>query len=299
MSHNKCIAKHIVNPRFSADWSTTKPLEAFSCTPGEQGVHTKAEVVHLTSGLLGLFAKHVINPILVYKEITLFFKGVLVWSTNCSAMFYVDETHTTHHFQPLTYLIYTHACHLGCNLQTCREISILIHAQRMHTHIQTNTYMQTTQYSHQMLLAFDGHPQLGVVDPDIPLLLGVVGLDIPLVVGLDIPLLLGVVGLDIPLLLGVVGLDIPLVVGLDIPLVLGVVGLDIPLQLGVVGLDIPLVVGLDIPPLLGVVGLDILQLLEVVGLDIPQLQGLLGWISPWCWWISTCCWGLLGWISPW
>ena len=31
----------------SADW-TTKPIAAFSCTPGAQEVHTKAEVVQLT-----------------------------------------------------------------------------------------------------------------------------------------------------------------------------------------------------------------------------------------------------------
>ena len=38
----------------SADWCTTKLIAAFSCTPGVQEVHTKAEVVHLTHGLLGL-----------------------------------------------------------------------------------------------------------------------------------------------------------------------------------------------------------------------------------------------------
>ena len=43
----------MINPRISADWSTTKPIAAFSCTPGVQEVHTKAEVVHLTPGLLG------------------------------------------------------------------------------------------------------------------------------------------------------------------------------------------------------------------------------------------------------
>ena len=44
----------MVNPRISADWSTMKPIPAFSCTPRVQEVHTKAEVVHLTPGLLGL-----------------------------------------------------------------------------------------------------------------------------------------------------------------------------------------------------------------------------------------------------
>ena len=44
----------MINPRISEDCSTTKPITAFSCTPGEQKVHTKAEVVHLTPGPLGL-----------------------------------------------------------------------------------------------------------------------------------------------------------------------------------------------------------------------------------------------------
>ena len=44
----------MINRRISADWSTTKPIAAFSCTPRVQEVHTKAEVVHLTSALLGL-----------------------------------------------------------------------------------------------------------------------------------------------------------------------------------------------------------------------------------------------------
>ena len=43
----------MINPTISSDWSTTKPIVAFSCTPGVQEVHTKAEVVHLTPGLLG------------------------------------------------------------------------------------------------------------------------------------------------------------------------------------------------------------------------------------------------------
>ena len=44
----------MINPRFSADWSTIKPIAPFSCTPRAQEVHTKAEVVHLSSDLLGL-----------------------------------------------------------------------------------------------------------------------------------------------------------------------------------------------------------------------------------------------------
>ena len=44
----------MINTRISADWSTTKPNTKFCCTLGVQEVHTKAEVVHLTPGLLGL-----------------------------------------------------------------------------------------------------------------------------------------------------------------------------------------------------------------------------------------------------
>ena len=44
----------MINPRISAVWSTTKQIAQFSCTPRVQEVHTKAEVVHLSSGLLGL-----------------------------------------------------------------------------------------------------------------------------------------------------------------------------------------------------------------------------------------------------
>ena len=68
----------MINPRISADWSKTKPIAHFSCTPRVQEVHiqqvhTKAEVLYLTPGLqdLGVFsivthrkciAKHMINP---------------------------------------------------------------------------------------------------------------------------------------------------------------------------------------------------------------------------------------------
>ena len=44
----------MINPRNSAVWNTTKLIAAFSFTPRAQEVHTKAEVVHLTPGLLGL-----------------------------------------------------------------------------------------------------------------------------------------------------------------------------------------------------------------------------------------------------
>ena len=42
------------NPRISAVWNTTKQIAPFSCTPRLQEVHTKAEAVHLSPGLLGL-----------------------------------------------------------------------------------------------------------------------------------------------------------------------------------------------------------------------------------------------------
>ena len=41
----------MINPRISAVWSTIAP---FLCTARVQDVHTKAEAVHLTPGLLGL-----------------------------------------------------------------------------------------------------------------------------------------------------------------------------------------------------------------------------------------------------
>ena len=44
----------MINHRISANWIKTKPIAAFSCTPRVQVVHTKAEVVHLTPGPLGL-----------------------------------------------------------------------------------------------------------------------------------------------------------------------------------------------------------------------------------------------------
>ena len=60
-THRKCIAKHIINPRISANWSTTKPIVAFSCTQRVQEVHTKAVVLHLTPSFHGLgvlFSSH-------------------------------------------------------------------------------------------------------------------------------------------------------------------------------------------------------------------------------------------------
>ena len=44
----------MINHRITAVLSTTKPIAAFSCTPRLQKVHTKAEVIQLTPGVLGL-----------------------------------------------------------------------------------------------------------------------------------------------------------------------------------------------------------------------------------------------------
>ena len=44
----------MINPRISADRSTTQPILPLSCTPRVQEAHTKDEVAHLTPGLLGL-----------------------------------------------------------------------------------------------------------------------------------------------------------------------------------------------------------------------------------------------------
>ena len=45
----------MINPRISADWSTTKPIAAFSCTQSVQEVHTKDEFLHLSPGLQGIW----------------------------------------------------------------------------------------------------------------------------------------------------------------------------------------------------------------------------------------------------
>ena len=43
----------MINSRIFAVWSTNKAIALFSCTLRVQEVHTKAEVVHLTAGVLG------------------------------------------------------------------------------------------------------------------------------------------------------------------------------------------------------------------------------------------------------
>ena len=44
----------MINPRISVLWSTTKQIAPFSYSLRVQEVHTKAEVVHLSPGVLGL-----------------------------------------------------------------------------------------------------------------------------------------------------------------------------------------------------------------------------------------------------
>ena len=44
----------MINHKISADWNTTNPIAAFSCTPRVHEVHTKPEVVQLSPVLLGL-----------------------------------------------------------------------------------------------------------------------------------------------------------------------------------------------------------------------------------------------------
>ena len=47
-------AKHMINHRISAVWKYDLAYSAIFCTTRVQEVHTKAEVVHLTPGHLGL-----------------------------------------------------------------------------------------------------------------------------------------------------------------------------------------------------------------------------------------------------
>ena len=43
----------MINPRISADWIRIKPIAAFTCKARGQEIHTKADVIHLTPGILG------------------------------------------------------------------------------------------------------------------------------------------------------------------------------------------------------------------------------------------------------
>ena len=54
MSRIGNVFRNMINPRFSAVWIATKTIAPLSCTRRVQEVPTKAEVVHLTPGLLGL-----------------------------------------------------------------------------------------------------------------------------------------------------------------------------------------------------------------------------------------------------
>ena len=97
----------MINPRISADWSTTKPIVSSSCTSRVQELHTKAEVVHLTPGFLGLdvlcssthrkcIAKHMIKHRISAD-----------WSTNKAIAAFsstprVQQVHTKARFEHLT-----------------------------------------------------------------------------------------------------------------------------------------------------------------------------------------------------
>ena len=58
----------MINHRISADWSTNKLFAAFSCKPRVQEEHTKAEVIHLTPGLLGLGVLCSCHILEIYNE---------------------------------------------------------------------------------------------------------------------------------------------------------------------------------------------------------------------------------------
>ena len=44
----------MINPTISAVWNTIKEIAPYACYPRLPEVHTKAEVLHLTPGHLGL-----------------------------------------------------------------------------------------------------------------------------------------------------------------------------------------------------------------------------------------------------
>ena len=80
----------MINPRISAVWSTTKRIAPFSSPPRVQEVHTKAEVVHLTTGIIQLSR---IGNVLINTRIS------AVWNTtkliapfSCTPR--VQEVHT-------------------------------------------------------------------------------------------------------------------------------------------------------------------------------------------------------------
>ena len=58
----------MINPRISAVWSMTKLIAQFSCTARVQEVHTKAEIVHLTPGLLYLVVLFNCHALEMYCE---------------------------------------------------------------------------------------------------------------------------------------------------------------------------------------------------------------------------------------
>ena len=93
------------NPRISALWSTTKSIESFSCTPRVQEVHTKAEIVHLTTGLLGLGVLFNCHAYEMYCNINT--RIPALWSTTKQIELFsctpcVQEVHTKPEVEHLT-----------------------------------------------------------------------------------------------------------------------------------------------------------------------------------------------------
>ena len=58
----------MINHRISADWSTNKPIAAFTCKRRVLEIHTKAEVIHLTPGLLGFGVLCSCHALEIYNE---------------------------------------------------------------------------------------------------------------------------------------------------------------------------------------------------------------------------------------
>ena len=89
----------MINPRISAVWSSIKPIAPFSCTSRVQGVHTKAEFVHLTNCLLGLGVLFNCHAYEMYCETNDYPRISALWSTttqrapfSCTPR--VQEVHT-------------------------------------------------------------------------------------------------------------------------------------------------------------------------------------------------------------
>ena len=106
----------MINPRISAVWTTTKPIAEFSCTPCVQEAHTKAEVVHLTPGLLELGNASEDSVVLVNsKRNSAFYLSWVYWENlsfrvyagpNTAHTFYAEDMLTGYDFKGLTIINY-------------------------------------------------------------------------------------------------------------------------------------------------------------------------------------------------